>query len=164
MCAVKDDPREMTQIHLLARGDYRSKGPKVGMRPIGVLLPEDTAEMPLESEKPRQKLADWITGPSNPLTPRAMVNRVCQYHFGHAIASPPNDFDPMAPPARPAARPLKKPRAKKTRGMPFSGSSTGAGWKPKKSAIRCSPFPDASILRPAAPASWQRLTPISSRT
>jgi len=38
--AVTNNTKELTPIHLLGRGDYRSKGAKVGMRPLGILLPD----------------------------------------------------------------------------------------------------------------------------
>jgi hypothetical protein len=95
MYAVRNEPKEMTPIHLLAAGDYRNKGAKVGMRPPGVLLPDDTPELPLETEKPRQRLAEWITDPANPLPSRVMVNRIWGYHFGRAIVGTPNDFGKM---------------------------------------------------------------------
>ncbi|MBI4905303.1 MAG: DUF1553 domain-containing protein [Acidobacteria bacterium] len=95
MCAVKDEPKQTTEIHLLTRGDYRFKGPKVGMRPLGILLPEGTPEMPLTTEKPRVKLAEFIVEPGNPLTSRVFVNRVWQYHFGRGLVSTPNDFGRM---------------------------------------------------------------------
>ena len=81
-------------IHLLARGDYANRGDKVGMRPLGVLLPDATPEK-TAIENPRTKLAEWITDPSNPLTARVMVNRLWQGHFGHGIVSTPNDFGRM---------------------------------------------------------------------
>ncbi|OYW17041.1 MAG: hypothetical protein B7Z55_13325, partial [Planctomycetales bacterium 12-60-4] len=95
MYAVRNEPKEMTAIHLLAAGDYRNKGAKVGMRPPGVLLPEETPELPLDTEKPRQRLAEWITDPANPLPSRVMVNRIWGYHFGRAIVGTPNDFGKM---------------------------------------------------------------------
>ncbi|MFN0105370.1 MAG: DUF1549 and DUF1553 domain-containing protein [Bryobacteraceae bacterium] len=95
MYAVKSDPNAMTQIHMLDRGDYRNKGPKVGMRPPGVLLPESTAELALNTEKPRLRLAEWITEPTNPLTSRVMANRIWGFHFGRPIVSTPNDFGKM---------------------------------------------------------------------
>ncbi len=95
MCAVKDDPAGTTQIHILTRGDYRLKGPKVGMRALGILLPEATPELPLDTAKPRVQLADWIIDPANPLTARVIVNRVWQYHFGRGLVSTPNDFGRM---------------------------------------------------------------------
>jgi len=95
MYAVKNDTKDMTQIHMLERGDYRNKGSKVGMRPPGVLLPDGAAEMPLDTAKPRLRLAEWITEPSNPLTARVMVNRIFGFHFGRPLVSTPNDFGKM---------------------------------------------------------------------
>ncbi len=95
MYAVKNEPKEMTQIHLLTRGDYRFKGAKVGMRPMGILVPDETPELPLVTEKPRMKLAEWITDPTNPLPSRVMANRIWQYHFGRGLVSTPNDFGRM---------------------------------------------------------------------
>ena len=93
--AVSNNPKEMTQIHMLARGDYRNKGPKVGMRPLGILLPEGQPELPLDTAKPRLHLANWLIDPANPLPSRVMVNRIWGYHFGRGIVSTPNDFGRM---------------------------------------------------------------------
>ena len=95
MYAVQNNAKEMTPIHLLARGDYRNKGARVGMRPLGVLLPEAEPELPLETERPRLRLAKWIADPANPLTARVMVNRIWGYHFSRALVSTPNDFGRM---------------------------------------------------------------------
>lgn len=40
----------------------------------------------------RTALAEWLTGPRNPLTARVWVNRIWQYHFGRGIVATPNDF------------------------------------------------------------------------
>jgi hypothetical protein len=40
----------------------------------------------------RTALAAWISNPSNPLTPRVMVNRIWQHHFGRGLAESPSDF------------------------------------------------------------------------
>ncbi|MCX6614175.1 MAG: DUF1549 and DUF1553 domain-containing protein [Acidobacteria bacterium] len=93
--AVTNNPKELTPIHLLGRGDYRSKGAKVGMRPLGILLPETEPELPIDANKPRTQLANWITDPANPLTARVMVNRIWGYHFGTGLVSTPNDFGRM---------------------------------------------------------------------
>jgi hypothetical protein len=82
-------------IHLLARGDYNSKGDRVGMRPLGVLLPDGAPELPETVEKPRAELAKWIVAPENPLPARVMVNRIWQYHFDRGIVETPNDFGRM---------------------------------------------------------------------
>jgi hypothetical protein len=43
----------------------------------------------------RRALAEWITHPGNPLTPRVLVNRLWHYHFGTGIVDTPNDFGYM---------------------------------------------------------------------
>lgn len=44
-----------------------------------------------ESER-RLALANWIASDANPLTPRVLVNRVWQHHFGTGIVDTPSDF------------------------------------------------------------------------
>ncbi len=93
--SMSDDMEHRSEIHLLARGDYQNKGDAVGMRPLGVLLPDGTPELPKETQQPRAKLAEWVADPANPLTARVMVNRIWQYHFGRGIVGTPNDFGRM---------------------------------------------------------------------
>lgn len=96
---VKSDMGQASPIHMLTRGDYALKGDKVGMRPLGVLLPEGAPELGA-TDKPRTELAQWIVSKENPLTARVMVNRIWHYHFGKGIVSTPNDFGRMG--ARPS--------------------------------------------------------------
>ncbi|HUS07056.1 MAG TPA: DUF1549 and DUF1553 domain-containing protein, partial [Bryobacteraceae bacterium] len=93
--SVANDSAKATPIHVLARGDYQNKGEKVGMRTLGVLLRENTPELPPAIQTPRTKLADWILDPENPLPARVMANRVWLYHFGRGIVATPNDFGRM---------------------------------------------------------------------
>ncbi len=92
--SVANMPEKKSPIHLLARGEYNKKGESVGMRPLGVLLPDNAPELP-ETNTPRTELAKWITAPENPLTARVMVNRIWQYHFGRGIVATSNDFGRM---------------------------------------------------------------------
>ncbi|MBP6820409.1 MAG: DUF1553 domain-containing protein [Acidobacteria bacterium] len=98
--SVVNQPEKRSPIHLLTRGEYTAKGDRVGMRPLGVLLPEGAPELPETTEKPRAELAKWIVAPENPLTARVMVNRIWQYHFGRGIVATANDFGRMG--ARPS--------------------------------------------------------------
>jgi hypothetical protein len=52
-----------------------------------------SAEIP-EAER-RRRFADWVASPENPLTARAIVNRVWHYHFGRGLVATPNDFGKM---------------------------------------------------------------------
>jgi hypothetical protein len=40
----------------------------------------------------RLELAKWLTQADNPLTPRVMVNRIWQHHFGRGIVATPSNF------------------------------------------------------------------------
>lgn len=40
----------------------------------------------------RSALANWLTSPSHPLTPRVMVNRIWQLRMGTGLVATPNDF------------------------------------------------------------------------
>jgi hypothetical protein len=89
------EDRELIPVHVLSRGDASQAGDRVGMRPLGVLLPDGAPEWPDETPSPRLALAKWITDPANPLTARVMVNRIWQHHFGAGIVATPNDFGRM---------------------------------------------------------------------
>jgi Protein of unknown function (DUF1553)/Protein of unknown function (DUF1549) len=90
--SVRNDPKRRTVIHLLERGEEDKKGERLGMRVLGVLLPDGAAALPADAERPKLRLARWITQPDHPLTARVMVNRIWQYHFGRGIVETPNDF------------------------------------------------------------------------
>jgi hypothetical protein len=40
----------------------------------------------------RRTFSEWVTSPKNPLTPRVMVNRIWQHHFGEGIVRTPSNF------------------------------------------------------------------------
>ena len=52
---------------------------------------EPTAEAP-QSTGRRATLARWLGDAKNPLTPRVMVNRLWQQHFGRGLVGTPSDF------------------------------------------------------------------------
>jgi len=98
LCA-REDGTEPPDTHVLARGNASAKGDVVEPRPPAVLLPpgEDGAPAIVppadgESSGRRLALARWIASDANPLTARALVNRVWQMHFGRALAPTPNDL------------------------------------------------------------------------
>ncbi len=93
--SVGNDFAKATPVHVLARGDYQNKGARMGMRPLGVLLPDGAPEWPADMKNPRTQLAEWIASAENPLTARVMVNRLWAYHFGRGIVASPNDFGRM---------------------------------------------------------------------
>ena len=89
---VGGKPRE---IYVLDRGDIRSPGKEVGAGTVP-LIPNveprfKLAEDHKEGDR-RVALAEWIVNKDNPLTWRAIVNRVWLYHFGQGIVDSPNDF------------------------------------------------------------------------
>ncbi|HKE25363.1 MAG TPA: DUF1549 and DUF1553 domain-containing protein [Bryobacteraceae bacterium] len=102
--SVVDDPAKAAPIKVLFHGDYLNPTATVGVRTLGVLLADAAPEAPIEEDKPRLKLAEWIVDPANPLTARVMANRVWQYHLGRGIVSTANDFGLMG--SRPSNRDL----------------------------------------------------------
>src|SRR5262249_14337850 len=72
---VADEPKKTQPVRILFHGDYLNPLAPVGVRPLGILLPEGAPEAALDTAAPRLKLAQWITDAANPLTARVMVNR-----------------------------------------------------------------------------------------
>jgi hypothetical protein len=90
--SVHNVDAQRTPIHVLSRGDTGKPGDAVGMRVLGVLLPDGSAELPADATQPKTKLAEWLLQGDHPLTARVIVNRIWQYHFGSGLVRTPNDF------------------------------------------------------------------------
>ena len=92
--------------HVLARGDVRKPGARVGPDVPGVLRAALPAARTKEGSEPppltRLDLARWMTHPEHPLTARVIVNRLWQHHFGRGLVDTPNDFGLRgSPPSHP---------------------------------------------------------------
>ncbi len=88
-------PKQPSAWHVLARGDFKQPGEIVAPRGIasvtGASPDWNLAENAPEADR-RKALAEWIAHPSNPLTPRVIVNRLWGYHFGEGLVRTPSDF------------------------------------------------------------------------
>jgi cytochrome c553 len=76
------------------RGEAEKLGP---VAPRGFLSLLDVPDAPKinPSQSGRLELAQWLTSPRNPLTPRVMVNRVWQHLFGEGLVSSVDNFGLM---------------------------------------------------------------------
>jgi mono/diheme cytochrome c family protein len=75
----------------LHRGDPMLKREVVTPGTLAVFKPLTLATNTPERER-RLRLAEWISSPENPLTPRVIMNRLWQHQFGVGLVSTPNDF------------------------------------------------------------------------
>lgn len=96
-------PELVKPVRVLNRGELNRPG-DVAHPALPEALAEATdAQPPLPSGPgSRKELALWLTRPEHPLTPRVMVNRVWQWHFGRGLVSTASDFGHMGqPPTHP---------------------------------------------------------------
>ena len=82
-----EKPR-VQRLHV--RGDRNNLGPEVPARFVSVLCEGEPKKFATGTG--RLELAEAIADPKNPLTPRVMVNRIWQAHFGEAIVRTPSNF------------------------------------------------------------------------
>jgi hypothetical protein len=89
--------RGEAHTYVLLRGNPRAQGEAVDPgfpEVLGTKAPARTGG--------RLTLAKWLTDSANPLTPRVLVNRLWQHHFGRGIVPTPNDFGKLGdPPTHP---------------------------------------------------------------
>lgn len=83
---------ELEETCVLIGGDPFSMGPNVKPGVLSVLASVQRQPIPDSIDGRRLAFADWIANADNPLTTRAIVNRVWMWHFGDPIAGNPNNF------------------------------------------------------------------------
>ena len=86
---------ELEKTAILTGGDPFSPGTPVKpavLSAVEALNPACRAEIPDTPVGRRTAFANWIANPKNPLTTRAIVNRIWLWHFGQPIAGNPNNF------------------------------------------------------------------------
>jgi mono/diheme cytochrome c family protein len=76
--------------HILIGGDAFSSGPEVQPGILSALQIPPPKFAGVGSQ--RKAFAEWVANPANPLTSRAIVNRLWLWHFDQPIAGNPNNF------------------------------------------------------------------------
>jgi hypothetical protein len=89
-------PKGAPVRHLLVRGSPFEPGEEVSPGGVAAVKSALSADFGLKANAPdserRRKLAEWVTGPDNPLFARVMMNRLWHYHFGQGLVKTPNDL------------------------------------------------------------------------
>ncbi len=84
------DTKQPFQPRVFVRGNPNNPGDQVPRQFLTVLA--GSQPQPFKQGSGRLELAQAITSPSNPLTPRVMANRVWLWHFGSGLVRTPSDF------------------------------------------------------------------------
>src|SRR5262249_27346055 len=90
--ATWNDFGHRTEVHVQKRGHWKRKGEAVCSRPVRVRLPDDLPERPSQPPARLPGPARCQPAPAPPLTPRALLNRLWQHHFGAGLVKTVNDF------------------------------------------------------------------------
>jgi len=97
--AVQDAARPKNSP-VFIRGEAENRGDIVPRQFLGVIA--GATRQPFTNGSGRLELAHAIVNKSNPLTPRVMINRIWQHHFGAGFVTTPDDFGTMSePPSHP---------------------------------------------------------------
>jgi hypothetical protein len=80
-----------TDSVIFLRGEIEKPGKAVSRGLLQVLTPSTPPAIPAD-ESGRLQLAQWVASPNNPLTSRAMVNRVWQHLFGQGLVRSVDNF------------------------------------------------------------------------
>src|SRR5262245_50500869 len=104
--AATDTGREPVASYFLQRGTVGARGSLMSPGVLSVASPAEYVFPPPSADAKtagrRRGFAEWLTSPENPLTPRVMVNRIWQHHFGEGIVRTPSNFGKMGePPSHP---------------------------------------------------------------
>jgi mono/diheme cytochrome c family protein len=83
---------ELEETCILTGGDPFASGTKVKPGVLSVLGSVQKTPIPDTIEGRRKAFAEWVASADNPLTTRAIVNRVWMWHFGRPLAGNPNNF------------------------------------------------------------------------
>ena len=94
------DPVKGSDSPIFIRGEAENKGPVVPRRFLEIL--SGPVRPAFTNGSGRFELAAGIASPANPLTPRVIVNRVWQHHFGEGFVPTPDDLGTQSePPSHP---------------------------------------------------------------
>ncbi len=83
---------ELEDTCILTGGDPFGTGPKVKPGVLSVLAGVQKVPVPESIDGRRKAFAEWVASDDNPLTTRAIANRIWLWHFDQAIAGNPNNF------------------------------------------------------------------------
>jgi hypothetical protein len=94
--------RDDEVVHLSASGDVQMPGTDEKLRPVafGTDL-ASASDHRVESDDPREQLADWLTSPENGFFARSTVNRVWFHLMARGLVDPIDDFRDSNPPSNP---------------------------------------------------------------
>ena len=95
---MHDLSREAPKTFVLKVGAYDAPDAEVEPGVLSILdsNPARIPQIPGQATTGRRTaLANWLTSPTNPLTPRVMANRIWHYHFGQGVVGSPSDFGAM---------------------------------------------------------------------
>ncbi len=87
--AISDKPT-LGKQKVWIRGDRGNQGELAPPRFLAILSPGE--QKPFTHGSGRLELAEAMVSETNPLTPRVIVNRIWQHHFGQGIVRTPSNF------------------------------------------------------------------------
>jgi hypothetical protein len=149
-------PRPM---RILRRGNWQDEGGDVVKPTLPVFLTQsaDASAEPSERRLTRLDLARWLTSPRNPLTSRAIVNRLWKQFFGAGLSANVDDLGAQGePPSHPElldwlAVEFRDPSTLSTPPGQAPSAGSGHGWDFKhliKLMVMSSVYRQDSNLRP----------------